>query len=447
VDIIVKEQTENKASLNIQVLQADIHGDFQKKIKDFAKRANLKGFRPGKVPPAIIEKMYGKDLKSEVITEFVNKTLSEYIKEQNLNILGDVLLMKHPGDDDRNWPTKETLDFQFDMALIPDFDLPDLSQIEFVLPEIQVDEEKVNDYINSLRDQFGESVEADISSDKSILDVKIEHGDWSANTKITKKEFKADTVKLFEGQAIGYSEDVDFKVALEERIFDKFLPKDDMQHLNNGPVKVTINSISDRKPAELDQKFYSMAARNVDLGSYEEFVEHVRALFRNTYDEESASIFSLQVKRKIPKHFNITLAEDIILEQIKSKNKADEDMARIEQDLPKIIDEIKYNLLTNKLLKESNFVITDEILESGAKKMILKEFADMGMTGFNLDDEFLSRYAKSYLTADNNKNLRKVEEAIINDKIADIIKEKGNFVRKSVTIEELNQMVDDLFAL
>ena len=67
MDIIVKEKTENKAILNIQVAQSDIQSDFQKKIKDFAKRANLKGFRPGKVPPNVIEKMYGKNLKSEYI--------------------------------------------------------------------------------------------------------------------------------------------------------------------------------------------------------------------------------------------------------------------------------------------------------------------------------------------------------------------------------------------
>ena len=361
--------------------------------------------------------------------------------------MGDVLLVKHPEDNDRNWATAEILNFQFDMALVPEFEMPDLSKVEFVLPEIQIAEDKVNDYINSLRDQLGERAEADKSTEKSILDIQIQNGDFTYSTKVTKKEFTAETVKLFDGQAVGYTEQIDFKTSVDERIFDKMLPKELMQHISHGPVSVTITGITDTKPAELNEDFYAKATRGEAIDSYEKFLEHIRSLFRNTYDEESDQLFKLQIKRKLPKLLSLSLAEDIILEQLKSKTKEDTDFKDIERDLPKIIDEIKYNLLTNKLLNDAGFKINDQMLELGAKKVLLKEFASMGLSGLGMDDQFLDRYVKTYLTSENGKNIKKVEEQLVTDKIAEIIKEKGNFVTKSVTIEELNQMVDDLLKI
>ena len=91
MDITLDRQKSNEALIKITLKEGDYQPQVSQKIKEFSKKAQIKGFRPGKVPFGLIKKMYGKSILVDEINKMLSSSLTDYIKEQNLKILGDPL--------------------------------------------------------------------------------------------------------------------------------------------------------------------------------------------------------------------------------------------------------------------------------------------------------------------------------------------------------------------
>ena len=180
---IVKENIDElNAVLKVSVTPADYQAQVDHAIKDASKKANMPGFRPGKVPTGLVKKMYGKSIMVEQINKTLNETIHKFIVENQLDILGSPI----PSDESEkaiDWDNQKEFQFVYELGLAPQFELKLNGPQKFPYYSIKVDEATIDKHIEDTAKRYGkispqETVEkgdmlfgdlAELGSDGEIL--------------------------------------------------------------------------------------------------------------------------------------------------------------------------------------------------------------------------------------------------------------------------------------
>jgi trigger factor len=84
----VEDQSAVKKKLTIEVPQEDVTRELDKAYKELKKNAKVKGFRPGKTPRSVLERLYGKDVRADVSSRLIQDSFIEVLKESEMNVVG-----------------------------------------------------------------------------------------------------------------------------------------------------------------------------------------------------------------------------------------------------------------------------------------------------------------------------------------------------------------------
>ncbi len=166
---ITKETTGDlSALLKVEVIKADYQESVEKVLRDYRKKASVKGFRPGMVPIGLIKKMYGKAVQFDEINKLVSESIKKYLADEKIDILGDPL-PKADENETIDFEKQEDFTFRFELGLAPRFDLMVGKNDSVGFYEITIDEKMRNDYVSNYARRFGEFRIADVSADKDLL--------------------------------------------------------------------------------------------------------------------------------------------------------------------------------------------------------------------------------------------------------------------------------------
>ncbi|CAN5912424.1 hypothetical protein BH24BAC1_BH24BAC1_05610 [soil metagenome] len=167
MEITLNKTDETKARLSVKLQEADYAPKVDEKIKEYSKKAQVKGFRPGKVPPGMIRKLYGKGILVDQINQLLNESVNNYIKTENLRILGEPL----PERADENaidWDNQKEFEFSYELGLLPEFELP-LDRISVDAYAVEPDDKTVADTYEQMQKQFGQSTNPEVSEQDDFL--------------------------------------------------------------------------------------------------------------------------------------------------------------------------------------------------------------------------------------------------------------------------------------
>jgi trigger factor len=160
LDIQLEKNSNTEALIKINLKESDYQPKYQEKLKSYSKQAQIKGFRPGKVPVSLIEKMYGKSIKVEEINNILVESLKEYIKKNDIKIIGDPL----PNNDkaeEIDWDNQKEFDFEYNVGLIDEFEY----NLKFKINkyEIKVEDKVLNEAIDELKQRYGKMTNPEVS--------------------------------------------------------------------------------------------------------------------------------------------------------------------------------------------------------------------------------------------------------------------------------------------
>jgi len=167
MDISLDRQKSNEALIKIKLKEGDYQPHVTQKIKEYSKTAQIKGFRPGKVPFGLIKKMYGKSIMVEEINRMLSSSLSDYIKEQDLKILGDPLPNLEKSKD-IDWDHQKDFEFEYNIGLVDDFKY-DLEKQKITEFKIKVDKKMIDEELETIRKNYGDRVTVDEAEVDDIL--------------------------------------------------------------------------------------------------------------------------------------------------------------------------------------------------------------------------------------------------------------------------------------
>ena len=159
--------------LTVQLTEADYAPTVNKQIKEYTKRAQVKGFRPGMVPVGMVKKMYGKGILGEEINKMLGKAVDSYVKENSIKLLGEPL----PVPSNVNFDTDKDFEFQFELGLLPDFSLPAEGALQVERHQVTIDEATLSQTNEQIARQYGETTNPDESEAGDYLFGKLKKAD------------------------------------------------------------------------------------------------------------------------------------------------------------------------------------------------------------------------------------------------------------------------------
>jgi len=447
VEIQFEKKENSSALLTISIEQGDYQSDYQAKVKDYSKKVQMKGFRPGKVPPALVERLYGSSLKSEAINSVINKSVDKYLKDNEVDILGDLITENYIQNDeeqDANAPLK----FSFHMAIRPEIAYPTIEDISLIYPEITVDEGKINDFVADLQNRYGQMAKGEFIKKgdliKGILKAKDETFEL-LDSSFPFSRIKSGYEDQFLGKKVG--EKIEFPI---EEAFDKEeikyvtgnFGKNSIPGEFTGLFTFEVTEISTQEPAELNQEFFDKVVGKDKATNEGELREKVKEMFRETYEQESESYYQLSLEKYIFENTEMGLAEDLVQKVITGRVKGKMSDQEVVDFIPKYINSMKMSLIKNQIASDQKIQLSEQDLLDAAKKKLGKDFQQMGYG--QLGDEFLDQYAVTFLNEKDKNNRDNMAEQSLSAKIAGLVMEKGKIVRKSISIEDFNKLVEEL---
>jgi trigger factor len=169
--------------LIVKLEKTDYLPSFEKALKDYSKKANIPGFRKGKVPSGMIKKMYGPSLFTDEVLRSVDRELISYLQNDKLDIFAQPLPLETDFRQlDVNNPADYT--FHFEVGMKPAFDLADLATAKVTEYKVIVTDEMINNEIARLQNRYGNMIDQDsVNTEENVLNVIFTEVDENAGQK------------------------------------------------------------------------------------------------------------------------------------------------------------------------------------------------------------------------------------------------------------------------
>lgn len=440
LDITLDKQTNTDASIKIKLQEADYQPKVNEKLKEYGKKANLKGFRPGKVPPALIKKMYGKSIMVDEINHLLVDAVNNYIKENKLPIVGEPLPDTEKAEN-IDWDTQKEFEFSYNVGLVPDFTV-DLGKLNLTSNQVQLSDAEIQETVTNLQKRYGNSTQPDTVEEGDFVygDLKQVQGEIKKEkTFISLDEVKKEALPQFVGKAKG--DTISFNIE------DTFNNADAVAHVTGltkeeaekltGNFEFTITEIDRTTPATLDQEFFDKILGKDAVKSEEEFLTKLREILQDNYKQESERALVQQIQKQLVDNTEIVLPDDFLKKWLMASNdKVTPEIIEKEYDF--YIRDLKWNLIKNRIADENEIKVEHEEVVGKTKDMIKQQFGSMGMG--EISDEEMNTYANNFLKAEKGKNYMNIFDQAFTDKILNHVKSQASVTNKTLSAEEFKNI-------
>ncbi|MCB2219324.1 MAG: trigger factor [Bacteroidetes bacterium] len=447
---ITKESTgELTATIKIDLEPQDYEEQVNKALKDLQKKSALKGFRPGKVPFGLIRKMYGNAAIGEEVNKILSESLNNYIKENELDILGYPL-----ANEDKNekvdFEHQQEFSFYFDIGLTPDInlDLNDKTEVNYY--NIQVEDEKVEDYLKNVRNQFGTSVNPEtakkgdlIKGDFVQLDDKGEAMEAGVNHSSSLsidfiKDEKAqnefigkkvgDTVRFNPLKATGNETETASMLGIK---------KEDRDQLESD-YNFTLTEISRIEPAEINKELFDKVYPKDNLETEEQFREKLREEASGYFQKESDNYFVHETLEKMVHDTEINLPQEFVKRWMLE---SDEKLTResIDHDFEDYAKSLKQQLIINKIAKDHGVKVEEADIRNHIKDYFGKQY--MIDTSDEEKSKQLDGLASSVMQ--NQEEVRKIYDQLFDEQVRELFKNNLKLKKIDVSYDKFIEIVNE----
>jgi trigger factor len=442
---------ELNAILTVLVEKSDYEATVNDVLKNYRKKANMPGFRPGMVPAGLIKKMYGKGALADEVNKIISKSLTEYIHAENLNVLGEPLpnIEKQTAID---WDNQSDFSFVFDIGMGPVIEAKLDKELTIPYFSIVADEEIVNKQVDAYTGRLGENKVADSVEEKDTLRGTFVQLDEAGNELVN--GILADKVVI----AIDVMKDKEIKASFIGKqagdilVFDPvkaYDNKHEVGHMLNisheeaenlsGNFRFTIEEVLRFEKAELTQDLFTkIYGEESGISTEEEFRARVKAEIEENFVYSSDYKFALDSREALVMKNQFDLPEAFLKRWIKATNEKMTD-EQIDSDFANFILDLKWQLIKDKIVKDNELKITEEDVRALAKEMAAMQFRQYGLN--NVADEHLENYANKMLEKEEER--RKLVSRKQEDVIIATIKSKVTLDMKEISNEEFNKMLEN----
>ncbi|MCR5434882.1 MAG: trigger factor [Bacteroidaceae bacterium] len=439
------------ALLTIKLEKADYEEKVTAALKDFKKKANMPGFRPGQVPMGLLKKRFGTEITAEEVNKILGHEIYKYIREQKINILGEPLPdeEKQPEVD---FQTMDDFTFVFDVALTPEFDgtLTKKDTVEYYT--INVDDNMVEEQINAYAQRAGQYKKVDAYQPKDMVKGLLAQLDAEGNTleggiQVESAVMLPDYMKNDEEKAKFDNAKVnDVVVFNPAKAYDNStvelssllrITKEEAEEIKSD-FSFQIEEITRYEAAEVNQDLFDQILGEGVVKSKEEFAENIRKTMKAQFAADSDFRFIQDLKTYLTKRVGELEFPEAMLKRIMKLNNPDKDVENIEKNFQLSLKELTWHLIKEQLSDQLEIKVEQPDVLETAKAAARMQFEQYGM--MNVPDDVLTNYANKMLENKEQAEglVSRAEENKIAQKAKDVVKLK----KKAVTLAEFNKLYE-----
>ena len=423
----VKSKKGLRTILSVIVDKKSIQIKMDEKLTELQKEVALKGFRPGKVPPAVIKSQFGKSIYGEVVDKILRETSSKAISEKKLKVAGQ------PKIDLKQFGEGKDLNYEIQIDCLPDVSLKSFDKFKATEFKVKIEDKVIDQKLKEIADQNKQFVDKD-QKEKAIIGDQVIF-DYSASidsNKFEGSEGKGVQIELgkdlflkgFDKQLVGVTKG-------EKKIVDAVLPANHpKKELANKKTKFdcTILNIKKSKESKIDDEFAKMMGAK-DIKDLKILIEKQ---ISSQYSQALNSITKKEILDQIEKNHTVDLPKNLIEKEISimTQNLKLEDKEKHKSNNEKLAkSRIKLGLLLNEYGEKNNLKVSDDEVRAEIQKQI------KGMPG--QEKMVLEYYQK------NPSASQSLKGSIYEEKIIELIKSKINLTSKEINTKEAEKIIAD----
>lgn len=425
--------------LTVHLAETDYAPTVDKQIKEYSKRAQVKGFRPGMVPVGMVRKLYGKGILAEEINKLLGKAVDAYIKEHQVRLLGEPLPLPTTVD----FETAKEFDFQFELGLLPDLALPADGTLHVERYQVSLDDATLAQTNEQIARQYGETTNPDTSEAGDYLFGKLKKADdeGAGHTVLLPLNKVTGDLAPFLGKQAGDAVTFDLQAAFggDAAAIANFsgLSKTEAAEAT-GDYVLHVEKINRTTAPEFNQELFDKVFGPEAVTSQEEFDAKVRETIQANYDRESDSALNDSIVEQLVNTVEIQVPTEFFKKWLVRANEGKLTAEKVEEHYSDYEKELKWSLIRNKVVEDAGLKVSNE--------EIVNRTLDKMMGQFNMPNmpdemrESMRSYVDSFLKQDNGKNYVNEYEAILAEKVLATLRGKVVVTDKPVTAEEFRTL-------
>ena len=428
--------------LAVQIAQADYAEKVDTVLKDYRKKANVKGFRPGTVPMGMIKQMYGKYATVEEVNKLVSEALQNYFKDNKLHVLGEPLA--NEGQKEINWDKDSDFEFLFDVAFAPEINIELSKKNKADYYKITVDDKMINDTVESYCGRFGKQEDVDDIKGTEFVagplkcvgaETCVETGSLLL-TRVKDNKELAKFKKAKKGDVVTFNPKKAFDDEEETKLFTG--AKVENTAAMEADYELTVKSIKRYTNAEVNQELFDKVFGKGNIKSEEEFKARIKSDMEKNFAMNSDFKFLADFKKKLLDSNKIELPEDFLKRWLLEANKENEKITpeQIEKEFPLFMEDLRWQLISGKIVKDNNIQVNPNEIEEAAKDFTRMQLAQYGLT--NADDKMVDNWSKEILK--NRDQVNQIYEMEESKKLIAYFKETVKVAEQEVSLEKFNEL-------
>lgn len=438
--------------MTLVVEKEDYQTEVEKTLKDYRKRANVPGFRPGQTPMGLIKRQYGTAVKVDVVNKMLGEKLYEYVRENKIQMLGEPL--NSDKQKDLDFEGDGPLEFVFDIAVAPEFqaNLTGKDKIDYY--NITVDDKLIDQQVEMYQQRGGsyEKVEQYDAEQRDMLYGDLRELDDNGNAKeggiavdaamLMPQYIKDDDQKkLFEGAKTGDVITWNPRKAFPDNDAEvssllKIQKEEVAEH--TGDFTYQITEISRYTKAPVDQKLFSQVFGD-EVKDEQTFRQKIADQIRAQFQQDSDYKFLLDVRKHMEKKVGKLEFPEALLKRVMLNNNKDKGEEFVEKNFEASIKELEWHLIKEKLVEAQGIKVDDADLKSVAKEAARVQFAQYGMP--NVPDEYLENYATEMLK--KREHMDGLVDRAVDVKLTAALKGVVKLNEKEISMEDFQKMLKD----
>ena len=437
--------------LTITVEEADYKNEVDQTLKDYRKKANVPGFRPGQVPMGMIKRQYGGAVKMDAINKIVGEQINKYITDNKINMLGQPLASEaqQPQDLEKEGPYT----FIFDIAVAPEFEIELTSKDKIDYYDINVDDALIDRQVEMFASRLGKNVDVEEYADGDVIKGDLRELDKKGNTKEDGLTVEAAMVmpeyikaaaqkKLFKGAKVGdiitFNPRKAYKDSDAEMAALLKIEKDKLAE-HEGDFSYQITNIQRFENHAIDQELFDQTFGKDQVKDEKAFRAKIAEGLKGQLEMDSDYKFLQDVRKYAEEKVGQLTYPDALLKRMMKENNKEKDQEFIDKNYDASIKELTWSLIRNRLSEKAQVKVNDEDVRNAARETACVQFAQYGMN--NVPDEYVNNYADELLK--KQESVQQFVDRAIDLKLIEAFKKTVKLNKKSISLDDFNKMMSE----
>ena len=437
MNITKKQADALNYQVTIDIAAADYAEALKKRLNEYRRRADIKGFRKGMAPMSLIQRMYGDQCLYESVNHLVGEQLDNIIRDEKLRIVGEPL----PSEDQPQieWKAGNDFTFKFDMAQTPEinFEVGEGDKIPYY--EINVTEEAKKAMKNQMLQQYGSLQEGKAAGENDYIIADIANDSHSAEGVYVSIANVAEIARpLFVGKKAGEKITVNVNEAFENETDRASMLKVDKAKLAElDPMfTFTVVNVKTFKAAENNQETWNLMFGEGNVTSEEQFMEKVVERIKANHTQEANYRFGSDVRKYFVEKANIELPEEFLKRWLVYANDGKYTREDVEKEFPAFVEDFKWQLTRGYLMEKLGLKVEAKDIQEAAESYVAYQYAMYGMG--NVPADMIKSSAKNVLEDENQR--RRLEEQVEDNKTISALREKVSVQTKKISEDKFRAL-------